>query len=330
MLDDVQCFIREMPLRFYLSGGLFSKQEPMILFHTGETEIEALVAYKKKALGYENELHRDPDAPPTTSYTYAYKASANGRRVTAKLASRYRVPQRCQHLFVVDSPGDELFLNLFTLEKLRRRTVEEVLADLRESPGQILSGWDRNDFRWHVLDANLRLSGNTVGRVEDPVLLIGLSENICLSLELWSEEQGAAIIGIVPRPVAVLAWCNNALPIEGRHTVILVSGESGVVVGIFKDGRLTNLVRVQNIEDGLAKIRQNADEFALEDPIMYLWHPDPSRLRDDELAHQELTIIDQEHLRAVLGAPLFLMESSGRRAAYDGPVPHLLCWLAKQ
>jgi hypothetical protein len=330
MLDDIRSFIREMPLRYYLSGGLFSKQEPIILFHIGETEIEALVAYKKKALGYENELHRDPDAPPTTAYAQAYKPPVNGRRVTAKLASRYRVPQRCQHLFVVDSTSDELFLNLFTLEKLRRRTVEEVLADLREAPGQILSGWDRNDFRWHVLDAELRLSGNTVARAEDPVLLIGLSETICLSLELWSEEQGAPIVGIVPRPVAVLAWCNNALPTEGRHTVILVCGESGVVVGIFKDSRLTNLVRVQSIDDALVKIRQNADEFALEDPGMYLWHPDPTRLGDEEIANEELTIIDQEHLRAVLGAPLLLMEPSGRRAIYDGPVPHLLCWFAKQ
>jgi hypothetical protein len=330
MLNDIQTFIREMPLRFYLSGGLFSKHEPMILFHIGETEIEAMIAYKKKALGYENELHRDPDAPPSATYAQSYKPAVCGRRVTRKLASRYRVPQRCQHLFVVDPPIDELFLNLFTLEKLRRRNVEEVLADLREAPSQILSGWDRNDFRWHVLDADLHLSGNTKGRGEDPVLLSGLSENVCLSLEVWSEEQAAPIVGILPRPVAVLAWCNNVLPTEGRHTVILVSGESGVVVGIFKDSKLTNLLRVQAIDDALFKIRRNADEFALEDPGMYLWHPDPAQLNNDEFAREGLTIIDQEHLRAVLGAPLLLTDSSGKRKAHDGPIPHLLSWLAKQ
>ena len=159
MIRDIQAFIRGMPLRFYLSGGLFSKQEPMITFHVGENEVEALVSYKKKPIGYEDELHRDADAPPTMSYGQAYKPIVSGRRVSAKLASRYHVPQRCQHLFVVDAPADEVFLNLFTLEKLRRRTVEEALADLRQAAGQILSGWSRNDFRWHVLDANLRLSG---------------------------------------------------------------------------------------------------------------------------------------------------------------------------
>src|ERR1700719_1697606 len=160
MISDIHEFVRQMPLKFYLSGGLFSKQEPMISFRVGENEIEALVSYKKKAIGFEEELHRDADAPPTMAYGSGYKPTIHGRKVSAKLASRYHVPQRCQHLFVVDAPSDEVFLNLFTLEKLRRRNVEEALADLRQAAGQILSGWSRNDFRWHVLDANLRLSSN--------------------------------------------------------------------------------------------------------------------------------------------------------------------------
>jgi hypothetical protein len=330
MLDDIQTFIREMPLRFYLSGGLFSKQEPMILFHLGEEDVEALVSYKKKALGYEDELHRDPDAPPTTLYGQAYRPGVNGRRVTAKLASRYRVPQRCQLLFVVDTPNDELFLNLFTLEKLRRRTIDEALADLREAPGQILSGWDRHDFRWHVLDADLRLSGNCKVASEEPILVLGLSENICLPLEIWSEDQGAAIVGILPLAVAVLAWCKAVLPTDRRDSVILVAGEKGVVVGVIKQGKLTTLLRAQAIDDALSKVRRNIDEFGLEDPAMYLWHSKPKEFGDDDFGHDGLTIIDEEHLRAVLGASLLVTASTGKRTAYDRPVPHLLNWLAKQ
>src|SRR5580704_12842126 len=176
MISDIHAFIREMPLRFYLSVGLFSKQEPMITFHVWENEIEALVSYKKKPIGYEDELHRDGDAPQTMSYGQAFHPNVSGRRVSAKLASRYRVPQRCQHLFVVDAPADEVFLNLFTLEKLRRRNVEEALADLRQAPGQILSGWTRNDFRWHILDAGVGLSGEANATSEDLILVIGLSE----------------------------------------------------------------------------------------------------------------------------------------------------------
>ena len=330
MISDIHAFIREMPLRFYLSGGLFSKQEPIITFHVGENEVEALVSYKKKPIGYEDELHRDADAPPTMSYGQAYKPIVSGRRVSAKLASRYHVPQRCQHLFVVDAPADEVFLNLFTLEKLRRRTVEEALADLRQAAGQILSGWSRNDFRWHVLDANLRLSGTPKTTSEELILVVGLSESVCLPLEVWSDGQGAAIVGILPLPVAVLAWCNAVLPTDKKHSIVLVAGETGVVVGIIKDRRLTNLLKVQTIEDALANVRRNAEAFALEDPAMYLWYSKPPAISDDELTQEGLTIIDQEHLRATLGAPLVLMQSTGKRTSHDGPIPHLLNWLAKQ
>jgi hypothetical protein len=330
MISDIHAFIREMPLRFYLSGGLFSKQEPMITFHVGENEVEALVSYKKKPIGYEDELHRDADAPPTMSYGQAYKPIVSGRRVSAKLASRYHVPQRCQHLFVVDAPADEVFLNVFTLEKLRRRTLEEALADLRQAAGQILSGWSRNDFRWHVLDANLRLSGTPKPTSEELILVVGLSESVCLPLEVWSDGQGAAIVGILPLPVAVLAWCNAVLPTDKKHSIVLVAGETGVVVGIIKDRRLTNLLKVQTIEDALANVRRNAEAFALEDPAMYLWYSKPPAISDDELTQEGLTIIDQEHLRATLGAPLVLMQSTGKRTSHDGPIPHLLNWLAKQ
>ena len=330
MIRDIHAFICEMPLRFYLSGGLFSKQEPMITFHVGENEVEALVSYKKKPIGYEDELHRDADAPPTMSYGQAYKPIVSGRRVSAKLASRYHVPQRCQHLFVVDAPADEVFLNLFTLEKLRRRTVEEALADLRQAAGQILSGWSRNDFRWHVLDANLRLSGTPKATSEELILVVGLSESVCLPLEVWSDGQGAAIVGILPLPVAVLAWCNAVLPTDKKHSIVLIAGETGVVVGIIKDRRLTNLLKVQTIEDALANVRRNADAFALEDPAMYLWYSKSPAISDDELTQEGLTIIDQEHLRATLGAPLVVMQSTGKRTSHDGPIPHLLNWLAKQ
>ncbi len=275
MINAIHDFVREMPLQFYLSGGLFSTQEPMISFRVGENEIEALVSYKKKAIGFEDELHRDADAPPTMSYGQAYKPTVNGRKLSAKLASRYHVPQRCQHLFVVDAPADEVFLNLFTLEKLRRRTLEEALADLRQAPGQILTGWNRNDFRWHIVDAGLQLSGSPKASSEDLILVVGLSEGVCSPLEIWSDGQGAALIGILPLPVAVLAWCNAALPTDKKHSIILVAGETGVVVGIIKERKLMNLLKVQTIEDALANVRRNADEFALEDPAMYLWYSKP-------------------------------------------------------
>jgi hypothetical protein len=330
MISDIHAFIREMPLRFYLRGGLFSKQESVISFHVGENEIEALVSYKKKPIGFEDELHRDADAPPAMSYGQAYKPTVNGRKVSAKLASRYHVPQRCQHLFVVDAPADEVFLNLFTPEKLRRRNGEEALADLRQAPGQILSGWSRNDFRWHILEADLQLSGTPKCSGEDLMLVMGLSESVCLPLEIWSEGQGAAIVGILPLPVAVLAWCSAVLPTDKKHSIILVAGETGVVVGIIKNRKLTNLLKVQTIEDALANVRRNAEEFSLEDPAMYLWYSKPPTISDDELTEEGLTIIDQEHLRATLGAPLVLMESTGKKTSRDGPIPHLLNWLTKQ
>jgi hypothetical protein len=330
MIKDAQAFIREMPLRYYLSGGLISKGEPMISFHIGEDEIEALISYKNKPIGFEPELQRDADAPPPMACGRTYKPATAGRKVSAKLAARYRLPQRFQHLFVVDAAAEEIFLNLFTLEKLRQRSVEEALAELRQAPGQILTGWSRDDFRWQILDANLRLSSNPAADGENLILVMGLSENVCLPLEIWSQAQGAAVLAILPLPVAVLAWCNAVLPTDRKHSVVLVAGETGVVVGIIKDRKLANLLKVQSIEDALANVRRNADEFALDEPAMYLWRSKPPTMKDDEWTKEGLTIIDQEHLRATLGAPLLLMESTGRRTPHDGPIPHLLNWLAKQ
>ena len=243
---------------------------------------------------------------PRCPITKRISQQSTDGKLSAKLASRYHVPQRCQHLFVVDAPADEVFLNLFTLEKLRRRNVEEALSDLRQAPGQILSGWSRNDFRWHMLDASLRLSENPKVSHEDLILVMGLAEGVCLPLEVWSDSQGAAIVGILPLPVAVLAWCNAVLPTEKKHSVVLVAGETGVVVGIIKERKLTNLLKVKTIEDALANVRRNADEFLLENPAMYLWYSRPPTISDDELTQEGLTIIDQEHLRATLGSPLFL------------------------
>ena len=62
--------------------------------------------------------------------------------------------------------------------------------------------------------------------------------------------------------MAVLAWCNAVLPTDKKHSIILVAGETGVVVGIIKERKLTNLLKVQTIEDALANVRRNADEFA--------------------------------------------------------------------
>jgi hypothetical protein len=330
MMKDIQTFIREMPLRYYLSGGLVSTEEPIISFYIGENEIEALVSYKKRAIGFEPELQRDADAPPTLACGQTYKPTVAGRKVSNKLAARYRVPQRCRHLFVVDATAEEVFLNLFTLEKLRQRSVEEALAELRQAPGQILTGWSRSDFRWHILDAGLRLSGSYRAESESLILVMGLSENVCLPLEVWSQGQGAAVFGILPLPVAVLAWCNAVLPTDRKHSIVLVAGQTGVVVGIIKDRKLANLLKVQTIEDALANVKRNADEFALEEPAMYLWYSKAPAMSDDKLREEGLTIIDQAHLKATLGAPLLLMESTGKQTAHDRPIPHLLNWLAKQ
>ena len=130
--------------------------------------------------------------------------------------------------------------------------------------------------------------------------------------------------------MAVLAWCNAVLPTDRKHSIILVAGETDVVVGIIKDRKLANLLKVRTIEDALANVRRNADEFALIEPAMYLWYSKSPPMSDDELTREGLTIIDEEHLRATLGGPLLLMESTGKRTPHDGPIPHLLNWLAKQ
>ncbi|MBV9392315.1 MAG: hypothetical protein JOY96_10525, partial [Verrucomicrobia bacterium] len=102
------------------------------------------------------------------------------------------------------------------------------------------------------------------------------------------------------------------------------------VVGVIKDRKLTNLLTETSIERALASVRRNATEFALEAATTYLWYSKEPELSDDELTQEGLIIIDEEHLKAALGEPLILSQSTGQRTVHDGPIPHLLHWISQQ
>ena len=65
MLNDIAAFLKEMPIKHYLRGGLFSTKEPTLVFSIGGDKVEGLAAGARGGgVGYERSLEKDNDAPP--------------------------------------------------------------------------------------------------------------------------------------------------------------------------------------------------------------------------------------------------------------------------
>src|SRR5271163_1031419 len=103
MLNDVATFLREMPVSYYLSGGILSTREPPLAFFIGHEKIETLVAGVRAGVGYEGSVEKDNDAPPFADGQSRAGTVPSVRSLSRKLASRYRLRQNVKHLFIIDA-----------------------------------------------------------------------------------------------------------------------------------------------------------------------------------------------------------------------------------
>src|SRR5260370_25991840 len=209
MLNDISAFLGEMPIRNYLAGGLWSTKEPTMAFFIGHEKIEALVAGVRGGVGYERSLEKDNDAPPLASGHSSLVNGTGSRTLSRKLTSRYRLRKNIKHLFVVDAEKKDRFFGVSTLERLRQKSVSAALEEMHENPQQIFGSWpDQTPFRWPILNRDMSLRTATSPRIDEPMLILGMADELCASFESWAETQGASIVAILPLSIAVLAWCN--------------------------------------------------------------------------------------------------------------------------
>src|SRR3974377_1142529 len=211
MLNDICTFLREMPVRHYLTGGLWSTKEPTLAFFIGQEKIEALVAGVRGGVGYEGCLEKDNDAPPLASGQSSLANGTVSRTLSRKLTSRYRLRKNVKHLFVVDAEKKDRFFGVNTLERLRQKSVSAALEEMHENPQQIFGSWpDQTPFRWAILNREMSLGTDASPRIDEPILILGMASELCASLESWAETQGDSVMTIPPLSLAALALykCN--------------------------------------------------------------------------------------------------------------------------
>jgi hypothetical protein len=329
MLNDISTFLREIPLRHYLAGGLWSTKEPTLAFFIGHEKIEALVAGVRGGVGYERSLEKDNDAPPLANGHSSLANGTGSRTLSRKLTSRYRLRKNLKHLFVVDAEKKDRFFGVNTLERLRQKSVSAALEEMHENPQQIFGSWpDQTPFRWAILNREMSLGTDTSPRIDEPILILGMADELCASFESWAETQGASIVAILPLSIAVLAWCNASLATRDRDSLVVVATDQGAVSAAFKRRSLIYISQDESASDAFSALEREVDALELERPARYLWaiyHTEERRS-----IPEELLIIDEENIRGISGESLALQEGHGKKIKQDRPIAHLLNWLVKQ
>jgi hypothetical protein len=328
MLNDIATFVREMPVKQYLAGGLWSTREPTIVFFIGPEKIEALVAGLRGGVGYERSLEKDNDAPPLATGQSSPATTGSGR-LSRKLTSRYRLAKNVKHIFVVDADKKDRFFGVTTLERLRQNCVSLALQEMHENPQQIFGSWpDQTPFRWGIVSREISLGIDASPRIDEPMLTFGMADELCASFESWSETQDASIAAILPLPVAVLAWCNATLATKDRDSLVVVATDQGAVSAAFKRRSLIYVSQEETASDAFMALEREADGLEIEQPARYLWAiNDPPE--DRRAIPEELLSIDKGNIQGISGQSLSLQEGHGKKTRHDRPVAHLLNWLAK-
>jgi hypothetical protein len=330
MYNDITTFLREMPLKHYLAGGFWSTREPTLAFFIGRDQIQALVAGGRGGVGYEFSLEKDSDAPPFAGGQSNLAATGkSSRTLSRKLTSRYRLRRNVKHLFIVDADKKDQFFSVDTLERLRQKSVPSALEEMHENPQQVFGNWPESaPFRWAIVDKELTLGHEPSPRIDEPILMFGLADEVCASFESWSQTQGASVIAILPLPVAVLAWANHTLATKDRDSLVVIATEQGAVGAAFRRQSLIYICQEETVSDAFSVLDRETDDLELKNPVRYLWALNiPEERRS---IPEELVIIDEENIQGISGASLSLQEGHGKKVKHDRPLVHLLNWLVTQ
>jgi hypothetical protein len=329
MYNDITTFFREMPLAYYLAGGFWSAKEPTLAFFIGNEQIEALVAGRRGGVGYESSLEKDNDAPPFANGQLNQPTAKPTRTLSRKLTSRYRLRRNVKHLFIVDAEKKDRFFAVDTLERLRQKSVAAALEEMHENPQQIFGNWpEAAPFRWAIVNREINLGLEAGPRIDEPLLMFGIADEVCASFESWSQTQGASLVAILPLPVAVLAWCNSILATRDRDSLVVIATNQGAVGAAFRRRNLTYVCQEENVSDAFSVLDREIDELELQNPVRYLW---ALNVPEERLSiPEELVIIDKENIQGISGTSLALQEGHGKKINQDRPLAHLLQWLVTQ
>jgi hypothetical protein len=319
-------YLRNFPLSYYVAGGLFSRDEPGVLFFLSSGSASVLVSRRHRLLAYENKIAEIADHPPIPGVPSGPAPIA--KTFTAKLFARNRLRGLPRIALVTDLSIEDLYCNIHNIKNLRDHSIESLLESLHEEPRQVIGAWDETrDFRWSVLGPDLQEVSGRIDRCHSHLMILGIPREYCEECELWAKTQRGSTLGIIPAPIACLRWMIEKIPL-GQHTGLFVLQFKQTIVVAAVQNQALRLIR--QYENDIDFVRRELTAIAGE-------------LNADHQSHicvlsfdQSPTIVasrlhglalDEEALKRIHGSELMVRRSDGSQHELSDPVAYLLMWL---
>jgi hypothetical protein len=176
-------YLRNVPLRYYLKGGLVETRGATISLFLSTQLSAALICRGRRAQGFELDVINLLGAPPVNGVDSAFAPAS--RSFSQKLISRSRARGVPRFIFVPDLTSSDLYCNVHSIANLRELNVESLLESLREDPRQVFGSWDESrKFRWEVFNAQLEEVRGAFERRLQEVIIVGIPSTIATSWRL--------------------------------------------------------------------------------------------------------------------------------------------------
>jgi hypothetical protein len=319
-------YFRNFPLRYYVSSGLVSRDEPGVLFFLSSDVASVLVVRRHRAVAYEDKIGEIADHPPIPAAPAA--PSSIGKAFTAKLFARNRIRGLPKITLVPNFGVEDLYCNIHNTKNLRDYSIEGLLESLHEEPRQVIGVWDdTREFRWSVLGADLQEVSGRIDRQHSRLMILGIPREYCEESEAWTENQQGSLLGIIPAPVACLRWFIEKIPLGQRTGFLVLVLKQAIVVAAIQNQAVTLIRQYENdvdfVEKELAAIAEELDSN--QPPYICVWSAAESPKILASCLHG--IALDEDALKKIHGSEMAIRNANGTRQEITDARAHLLMWL---
>jgi hypothetical protein len=319
-------YLRNFPLRYYVTGGLLSRDEPGVLFFLSSGSASVLVSRHHRLIAYENKIGEIPNHPPIPGVVGGTAPTA--KTFTAKLFARNRLRGLPKIALVVDLSAEDLYCNIHNTKNLRDHSIESLLESLQEEPRQVIGVWDETrDFRWSVLGPDLQRVSGRIDRYHSHLMILGIPREYCEECESWAQTQQGSILGIIPAPIACLRWLIEKIPLGQRAGFFVLQFKQTIVIAAVQNQALTLLRQYENDIDFVTReLTAIAGELhADHQPHICVWSSDQS----PKILASRLSglVLDEEALKRIHGSELMVRHADRTQRDLKDPAAYLLMWL---
>ena len=322
-------YLRHFPLRYYLSGGLFTTPEQIGVFFLSSKTCSVLLTRRQRVVAFEENIGDLPDAPPIPDKSDP--GTVGVRSFTSKLLARSRLRGKAELLLLPDCTVSDLYCNVHLVPNLRESTVEGILESLAEEPRQVIGAWDEDrPFRWAVLDATLKPIAGPLEGKHSQIIILGMPADYCAECELWTERQDGALLAIVPVPVACLAWFLKRIPTQERTAFLLLSLTSSLALAAIQDRKI---ILFRQYEEDTESVSQELAKLAKQlspekEPYVCVW----SWSSEEDPVHSGINgfQLTGPVLQQIEGGDIIIQRQRAPSTATRSPIALLSRWLAQE